>query len=101
MPSRTIQGCGLGVVFQQPVREWVRGLSALVLIFDVYTVYQHFQIHRMRRQVANRDRLFQLITENAADMIAVVDNEGRRLYNSPAYYKLLGYSSDELKATSS
>ena len=83
------------------LREWVRGLAALVLLFDFYTIYQHFQLQRIRRQLAERDQLFQLISENAADMIALVDSEGRRLYNSPAYQKVLGYSPEELQATSS
>jgi PAS domain S-box-containing protein len=83
------------------LREWVRGLAALVLLFDFYTVYQHLQLHRIRRQLAERDQLFQLISENAADMIALVDSDGRRLYNSPAYLKVLGYSPEDLKATSS
>jgi PAS domain S-box-containing protein len=82
------------------LKEWVRGLAALVLLFDIYTVYQHLQLQRIRRRLAERDRLFQLISENAADMIAVVDRNGRRLYNSPAYQKILGYSQDELSATS-
>jgi len=82
------------------LREWVRGLIALVLLFDIYTVYQHLQLSRVRRQLADRDRLFQLITENAADMIAVIDKDGRRIYNSPAYQRILGYSEDELNATS-
>jgi diguanylate cyclase (GGDEF)-like protein/PAS domain S-box-containing protein len=83
------------------LREWVRGLAALVLLFDVYTVYQHLQLQRIRRQLAERDQLFALISENAADMIALVDSRGHRLYNSPAYQKVLGYSPEELKATSS
>jgi PAS domain S-box-containing protein len=83
------------------LREWVRGLAALVLLFDFYVVYQNVQIHRIRRQLAERDQLFQLISENAADMIALVDSDGRRLYNSPAYQKVLGYSPEDLKATSS
>jgi len=83
------------------LREWVRGLAGLVLLFDVYTVYQHFQLQSIRRQLAERDQLFQLISENAADMIALVDSEGRRLYNSPAYEKVLGYSAEDLKNTSS
>jgi diguanylate cyclase (GGDEF)-like protein/PAS domain S-box-containing protein len=87
-------------VYSMSLREWVRGLAALVLLFDIYTVYQHLQLQRMRRQLAERDRLFQLISENAADMIAVVDHRGQRLYNSPAYQKILGYSQDELIATS-
>src|SRR5450755_2929965 len=83
------------------LREWVRGLAALVLLFDFYTIYQHLQLHRIRRQLAERDQLFQLISENAADMIALVDSDGRRLYNSPAYQKVLGYSPEDLKNTSS
>jgi len=82
------------------LREWVRGLAALVLLFDFYTVYQHFQLHRIRRQLAERDQLFQLISENAADMIALVGSDGRRLYNSPAYQKVLGYSPEDLKSSS-
>ena len=83
------------------LREWVRGLAALVLLFDFYAVYQNLQLHRIRRQLAERDQLFQLISENAADMIALVDSDGRRLYNSPAYQKVLGYSPEDLKNTSS
>src|ERR1700686_4333967 len=83
------------------LREWVRGLAGLVLLFDFYTVYQQLQLHRIRRQLAERDQLFQLISENAADMIALVDSDGRRLYNSPAYEKILEYSAEDLKTTSS
>src|SRR3984957_7818173 len=83
------------------LKEWVRGLAALVLLFDFYAVYQNLLLHRVRRQLAERDQLFQLISENAADMIALVDSDGRRLYNSPAYQKVLGYSAEDLKATSS
>ena len=88
-------------VHSQTLKEWVRGLAALVLLFDVYTIYQHLQLQRMRRRLAEHEQLFHLITENAADMIAVIDPHGRRLYNSPAYQKILGYTPDELAATSS
>jgi len=83
------------------LREWIRALAALVLLFDIHTVYQHLQIQRIRRRLAQRDQLFQLITETAADMIAVIDGEGKRLYNSPAYHKVLGYTLEDLAATSS
>jgi PAS domain S-box-containing protein len=82
------------------LKEWVRGLACLVLLFDIYTVYQHFQLQRIRRELTQRNQLFEVITENAADMIAVIDSAGNRLYNSPAYQKVLGYSSEELKLTS-
>jgi PAS domain S-box-containing protein len=83
------------------LREWVRALAALVLLFDIYTAYQHLQFQRFRRQVAEQERIFRLITENAADMIAVVDRQGKRLYNSPAYEQILGYNSKELASSSS
>ena len=89
------------VAYWFDLREWVRGLAALVLLFDFYAIYQHMQLHRIRRQLAERDQLFQLISENADDMIALVDSDGRRLYNSPAYQKILGYSPEDLKTTSS
>ena len=86
--------------YWRDLQEWVRGLAALVLLFDIYTIYQHLQLHRIRRQLAEHDQLFRLISENAADMIALVDSDGRRLYNSPAYQKVLGYSAEELQQTS-
>ncbi len=83
------------------LKEWVRGLAALVLLFDIYTFYQQWQLQRIRRRLAEHEQLFQLITENAADMIAVIDRDGRRVFNSPAYQKILGYRSEELAGTSS
>ncbi len=70
----------------------VRGLLALVLIFDIYTLYQQLQIQRIRRKLVQREELFRLISENAADLIAVVDMQGNRIYNSLSYEKVLGYS---------
>jgi PAS domain S-box-containing protein len=83
------------------LKEWVRGLACLVLLFDTYTIYQQLQLQRIRRELTDRNQLFEVITENAADMIAVIDGAGNRVYNSPAYQKVLGYSLEELKSTSS
>lgn len=51
-------------------------------------------IRRMRHvaQEALRasEERFRLIAENVADLIAVLDLEGKRVYNSPSYAKLLG-----------
>lgn len=82
-----------------PIGDTVLGLVGLVLLFDMYTVYQHFQIQVVRKQMVEREELFRLITENAADMIAVVDMKGNRVYNSPSYQKILGYSPEELEGT--
>ena len=82
------------------IPQAMRGLIGLVFLFDLYTIYQHLLIYRIRRQLLEREELFHLIGENAADMIAVVDMEGRRIFNSLSYQKILGYSSEELQASS-
>ncbi len=46
-----------------------------------------------------REELFRLISENAGDLIAVVDVHGNRIYNSPSYKRILGYSPEELRRT--
>jgi len=74
--------------------------AVLVLLLDLCTIYNQLHIRAIRRWIAEREELFRLISENAADMIAVVDSKGRRVYNSPAYQKILGYTADELKDTS-
>ena len=78
----------------------MRGLVGLVFLFDLYTIYQYLLIHRIRRQLLEREELFHLISDNAADMIAVVDMNGRRIYNSLSYLRVLGYSPEELQASS-
>jgi PAS domain-containing protein len=83
------------------IRQSVWGLLGLILLFDIYSLYQQFQIYSVRRQLLARDELFGVIAENIPDMIAVVDERGQRLYNSPAYTKILGYSAEELQQTPS
>jgi len=78
-----------------PQWNWI-ALGALALL----ALYQQFRAFRTRQQSRDREELFQIITENAADMIALVDMKGNRLYNSPAYKRILGYSAAELGETS-
>src|SRR6202166_5150695 len=66
----------------------------------VVALYQQFRIYLIHQKSKKREELFQIVTENAADMIALVDVKGRRLYNSPAYKRILGYSAAELGETS-
>jgi two-component system cell cycle sensor histidine kinase/response regulator CckA len=77
----------------------LRGLVGLVMLFDIYAFYQQLQIHRVRKQLYESQKLFHLIGENAEDLIAVVDASGNRLFNSPSYERILGYTSEELKAS--
>src|ERR1700722_11970424 len=72
-------------------------LGALTLL----VIYQQYRIFLIHRAAKKQEELFQIITENAADMIALVDTKGKRLYNSPAYKRILGYSAAELGETSS
>ena len=80
-------------------RVLVETLLGLVLLFDMYVAFQQAQLHRVRRKIAAREELFELISENAADMIAVVNADGTRAYNSPSYQRVLGYSTEELRGT--
>src|ERR1700687_3899174 len=74
---------------------WIPAALAILVI------YQQIRIYMIHRDSRTKEELFQIVTENAADMIALVDVKGRRLYNSPAYKRVLGYSAAELGETSS
>ena len=76
--------------FQTPLPEF----AGLILLLFLWIGYQ--RIKRLRQ-----NELFRIVSENAADMIALVEVTGKRLYNSPAYEKVLGYSPQELAATGS
>ena len=80
------------------MRLWVWiALGALVVL----VIVEQLRIFKVNREFRKKDEIFQAVTENAADMIALVDVKGRRLYNSPAYKRVLGYSPSELSETSS
>ena len=71
----------------------------LLAVLIILLVCQQWRLHQFRQQTVEREALFRIVAENAADMIALVDVKGHRLYNSPAYEKVLGYSSEELAKT--
>lgn len=74
-------------------------VSAFALL--LFMAYQQRQIRRAQVRLKDREELFRLISENANDMIALVGVNGQRIYNSPGYTKILGYSPEELQSTSS
>jgi PAS domain S-box-containing protein len=51
-----------------------------------------YAIERRRAEIAlrSKDEFFRLISDNVSDLIAVLDDEGRRVYNSPSYRPILG-----------
>jgi diguanylate cyclase (GGDEF)-like protein/PAS domain S-box-containing protein len=73
---------------------------AMLGVLAALVIYQQWRMFHMGQHAAKREELFRIITENAADMIALVDMKGHRLYNSPAYKRFLGYSPAELSETS-
>jgi len=44
-------------------------------------------------------RLFQIMTDNVSDLIVLLDHQGHRTWNNPAYSHLMGYSPEELAGT--
>jgi diguanylate cyclase (GGDEF)-like protein/PAS domain S-box-containing protein len=79
-----------------PLWAWI-ALGALAVL----VIAEEMRLLRAYREFRRKDEIFQAVTENAADMIALVDVKGRRLYNSPSYKRVLGYSPSELSETSS
>jgi PAS domain S-box-containing protein len=53
---------------------------------------------RSEEALRKSEQQFRLIAENVADMIAVVDLQGRRIYNSPSYRSILG-DPEQLRGT--
>ena len=79
-----------------PVWVWI-ALGALAIL----VIVEELRIFHAHREFRKKDEIFEVVTENAADMIALVDVKGRRLYNSPSYKRVLGYTPAELSETSS
>jgi diguanylate cyclase (GGDEF)-like protein/PAS domain S-box-containing protein len=83
------------------LREWVRGLAALVLLFDFYSVYQCLQLQRIRRQLAEQQALrqaeekYRAIFEEAVVGIFQITPEGRPLIVNRALAEMHGYDSPE------
>jgi two-component system, NtrC family, sensor kinase len=56
-------------------------------------------VHTRTRELGEKQAIFQLILDNAADLIAVVDANGKRIYNSPSYRAVLGFEPEEMCGT--
>ena len=50
--------------------------------------------HRAESALREQEEFFRLIAENIGDFIAVLDLDGRRLYNSPSYRRFFGDTAD-------
>src|ERR1700730_7421679 len=99
LPGLTGSDGGQPTFFMLP--QIVRALFGLVFIFNIPARCEQLQIYRIRREMVQREDLLRLISEKATDLIAVVDMQGNRIYNSLSYEKVLGYSAEELRNSSS
>lgn len=57
------------------------------------------KLKQERVSVARVEELFKLVTDNVADLLAIVRPDGTRLWNNKAYEKTLGYKTDALEGT--
>lgn len=79
--------------------------SASIVEFDnepaIFTAINDISLRKQTElALQEQEAFFRLIAENMGDMVAVLDPQGRRLYNSPSYEPLFG-SVDTLKGTDS
>jgi len=56
---------------------------------------------RLEDDLRQREEFYRLITENISDLVAVLDRDGKRLYNSPSYRNIIGDRAVVLEGTSS
>ncbi len=50
---------------------------------------------RIHREFGGSDGMLRLIGDHVADLIAIVDSTGRRVWNNAAYFTTLGYPADD------
>ncbi len=57
------------------------------------------QLRDERVEVGKVEQLFKLITDNVADLLAVVRPDGTRVWNNQAYFTTLGYNPETLEGS--
>ncbi len=79
---------GTSIIVRENARA-VRDSSGRVLWYEG-TVEDITATKLAEERLSQREEQFRMISENVSDMIALLDCDGRRVYNSPSYTKLLG-----------
>jgi PAS domain S-box-containing protein len=58
---------------------------------------ERFQRRKIETELVRREKYFRTLTENALDVVTVVNKEGHFLYNTPSVKRALGYDPKDLK----
>ena len=61
---------------------------------------ERMQRRRIEAELVRREKYFRALTENALDILTLLDGEGRFIYNSPSVKRMLGYEPEELRGQS-
>ncbi len=84
-----------------PVEYWShpiwRGENVLGAVLTFWNATRRREAEEAHRR---SEQLFKSIAENTADLIAVVNPAGHRIYNNPSYFRMLGFTPEELQKTS-
>jgi diguanylate cyclase (GGDEF)-like protein/PAS domain S-box-containing protein len=97
--------CEVAILREDEMRRYVR-MDSLRLLRDNKPTLVRIVLTDISEQKRTEDALreqeefYRMIAENIDDFVAVLDLEGRRLYNSPSYIRLFG-GHEYLKGTNS
>lgn len=70
-------------------------LLAMVGCFGGLTIFHLRRQARAEASLEESEKRYRLLADNAADVVVLLDFEGKRLYVSPSVQQVLGYSVDE------
>lgn len=59
----------------------------------------HPALEQLHRELGQSGSLFELVADHLADLIAIIDQQGRRFWNNAAYFTCLGYPPQDLNAS--
>jgi PAS domain S-box-containing protein len=66
------------------------GSVAYTCVVAVVVYTQNKRLVKARERIRESERRYRLITEHAGDLVSMVDRDGRWLYASPSYSRILG-----------